>query len=183
MTAPWEETTLPIILARYQLNDIFNADEFGLFYEALPSKSLHFWGNHFSGGKHSKVRWTRLDASKALGEKIPMFLIERFASPRCFKRVCNISYRYWSQNKAWVDGTFFEKLLHEVNRKFRMEARKVVIIVNNYPAHPEFSGLKAINLQFLPPNTTPLYTADGPGGNQMCLLYHFLILLTKSIES
>ena len=42
MTAPWEETTLPTILARYQLKDIFNADEFGLFYEALPSKSLHF---------------------------------------------------------------------------------------------------------------------------------------------
>ena len=42
MTAPWEETTLPIILARYQLNDIFNADEFGLFYEALPTKSLQF---------------------------------------------------------------------------------------------------------------------------------------------
>ena len=37
MTAPWEETTLPTILARYELKDIFNADEFGLFYEALPS--------------------------------------------------------------------------------------------------------------------------------------------------
>ena len=28
MAAPWDETTLPTILARYQLNDIFNADEF-----------------------------------------------------------------------------------------------------------------------------------------------------------
>ena len=35
MTAPWEETALSTILARYQLKDIFNADEFGLFYEAL----------------------------------------------------------------------------------------------------------------------------------------------------
>ena len=41
-TAPWEEANLPTILARYHLKDIFNADEFGLFYEALPSKSLHF---------------------------------------------------------------------------------------------------------------------------------------------
>ena len=41
LTAPWEETTLPTILARYQLKDIFNVDEFGLFYETLPSKSLH----------------------------------------------------------------------------------------------------------------------------------------------
>ena len=37
MTAPWKETKLRTILARYQTNDIFNADEFGLFYEVLPS--------------------------------------------------------------------------------------------------------------------------------------------------
>ena len=30
MTAPWEETTLLTILARYQLKDNFNADGFGL---------------------------------------------------------------------------------------------------------------------------------------------------------
>ena len=29
--APWEERTLLKILTRYQLKDIFNADEFGLF--------------------------------------------------------------------------------------------------------------------------------------------------------
>ena len=42
MNAPWEEANLPTMLARYHLKDIFNADEFGLFYEALPSKSSHF---------------------------------------------------------------------------------------------------------------------------------------------
>ena len=59
------------------------------------------------------------------------------------------------------------------------------MIVDNCPAHPEFSGLKAIS----PENSVfetkyPfLYTADGSGGSQMCLLYYFLILLTKLIES
>ena len=86
MTAPWEETTLPTILARYQLKDIFNAGEFGLFYEALPSKSLHFRGKHCSGGKHCKVRLTGMAASNALGEKIPMFVIGKSASSRCFKQ-------------------------------------------------------------------------------------------------
>ena len=42
MTAPWDKTSLPAKLARYQLKDFFNADEFGLFYEALPSKSADF---------------------------------------------------------------------------------------------------------------------------------------------
>ena len=42
MTAPWKETNLPTILATYQIQNIFNADELGLFYEALPSTSLPF---------------------------------------------------------------------------------------------------------------------------------------------
>ena len=42
MTAPWKETNLPTILATYQIKDIFNAEELGLFYEALPSTSLPF---------------------------------------------------------------------------------------------------------------------------------------------
>ena len=86
MTAPWEETTLPTILARYELKDIFNADEFGLFYEALPSKSLHFRGKRCAGGKHSKVRLARMAASNALGEKLPMFVIGKSAKPRCFRQ-------------------------------------------------------------------------------------------------
>ena len=55
MTASWEETTLPTKLAGYQLKDIFNADEFGLFYEALPSKSLYFRGKRCSGGKQQSA--------------------------------------------------------------------------------------------------------------------------------
>ena len=154
MTAPWEETTLPTILARYELKDIFNADEFGLFYEALPSKSLHFRGKRCSGGKHSKVRLTGMAASNALGEKIPMFVIGKSANPICFKHVCNIPCRYRSQKKAWMDGTLFEEWLRELDRKFEMQGRKIVMIVDDCPAHPEVSGLKAIHLQFLPPNTT-----------------------------
>ena len=103
MTAPWEETTLPTILA-YQLQDIFNADEFGLFYEALPSKSLHFRSKRCSGGKHSKMRLTGMAASNTLGEKIPIIVIGKSASPRCSKHVRNLPCKYRSQKKAWMDG-------------------------------------------------------------------------------
>ena len=82
MTALREETTLPTILARCQLKDIFNADEFGLFYEGLSSKPLHFRSKRCSGGKHSKVRLTGTTGSNTLGEKIPMFVIGISVSPR-----------------------------------------------------------------------------------------------------
>ena len=90
-------------------------------------------------------------ACNALIEKILIFVIGKSASPRCFKHV---PYRYRSQKKAWMDLTLFEEWLHELDRKFKMQGRKVFMIVDNCPAHSEVSGLKAINSQFLSRNIT-----------------------------
>ena len=38
MKAPWRETTLPTMISPYDSRDIYNADEFGLFYKAFPQK-------------------------------------------------------------------------------------------------------------------------------------------------
>ena len=35
VTRYWEETSLPPKLSRFQLKDIYNAEEFGLFYQGL----------------------------------------------------------------------------------------------------------------------------------------------------
>ena len=75
MTASWFETRLPTILSNYELPDIYNADEFGLFFQALPSKSLHLKDEKCIGGKFSKVRLTGLAAANANGEKLLMFII------------------------------------------------------------------------------------------------------------
>ena len=74
MTASWFETRLPTILSNYELPDIYNADEFGLYFQALPSKSLHLKDEKCIGGKFSKVRLTGLAAANANGEKLPMFI-------------------------------------------------------------------------------------------------------------
>ena len=59
MTASWEQTHFPTILSRYELRDIYNADEFGLFYQQLPTKSFHLKGERYAGGKFSsrKCGW------------------------------------------------------------------------------------------------------------------------------
>ena len=49
MTAPWNETTPLMLLSNYKLEDIFNADEFVLFYQCLPSKTYHLSGERCSG--------------------------------------------------------------------------------------------------------------------------------------
>ena len=80
MTPSWFETRLPTILSNYELPDIYNADEFGLFFQALPSKSLHLKDEKCIVGKFSKVRLTGLAAANANGEKLPMFIIGKSKS-------------------------------------------------------------------------------------------------------
>ena len=53
MTSSWNETTSPTILPNYKLDDIFDADEFGLFYQCLPDKAHHLKGEKCSEGKKS----------------------------------------------------------------------------------------------------------------------------------
>ena len=84
MTTSWDETTLPIIVSNYKLEDIFNVDKLGLFYQALPDKTLHWMSEKCVGGKHSKTRLTGMTALNAVGEKLPMFIIGKSARPRCF---------------------------------------------------------------------------------------------------
>ena len=154
MTAPWLETTLPTILSRYPIENVFNADEFGLFYQCLPNKTFHFKKEKCSGGKHSKVRLTGMAAGNAKGERLPMFAIGNAKNPRCFKGVKSIPCRYRAQAKSWMSSELFEEWIKELDRSFGVQKRKIALIVDNCPAHPTVTGLEWIELIFLPPNTT-----------------------------
>ena len=53
-----------------------------------------------------------------------------------------------------MTSDLFEEWVRELDRKFQREDRKIALIVENCPAHPDINDLKAIELVFLPPNTT-----------------------------
>ena len=89
LTAPWMETTLPTIISHYNSRDTHNADEFGLFYKALPTKSMHLKDEKCSGSKNSKIRLTGLAAANMCGENIPMFVTGKSDKLRCFKGIKN----------------------------------------------------------------------------------------------
>ena len=152
MGAPWEQTTLPTILSKYDLNQTYNADEFGMFYRAQPNKSLHLKNENCVGGKYSNL--TGLTAANAVGEKLPLFVTGKSKKPRCFKHIKHLPCRYRSQKKGWMDSILFEEWVREVDRRFTKEGRKIVLLVDNCPAHPSIDNLVSTELIFLPPNTT-----------------------------
>ena len=139
---------------KYDLKDIFNADGFGLFYQCLPNKTYHFKGQKCSGEKNSKVRLTGMVAGNAIGEKCPMFVTGNSKTPRCFKHKKNLPCKYKSQKKSRMDSHIFEEWVRKLDRTFPMEGRKIVLLIDDCPAHPSVSNLTNVQLVFLPPNTT-----------------------------
>ena len=107
-----------------------------------------------SGGKYSKVRLTGMTAGNEIGEKRPMFVIGKSKTPRCFKHIKNLPCKYKPQKKSWMDSQIFEVWVCKLDRTFRMEGRKIAILIDNCPAHPSVSNLTNFQLVFLLPNAT-----------------------------
>ena len=136
------------------MRDIYNADEFGLFYQQLPTKSFHLKSERCARGKFSKVCLTDLAAGNGVGEKLPMLVIGKAEKPRCFEGVKSLPCQYKSQKKSWIDPEIFSYYARRLDAKLHVAGRKVALNIDNFPVHANVDNLKAIELVFLPPNTT-----------------------------
>ena len=104
----WKEK-LPSIVDGYR--NIYNMDETGLFYHALPEKSLREKGGSCSGGKKSKDRITASLCVNTVGDFEKTFVIGHSENPRCFKNIsaCNLPVIYKANKKAWMTSALFEE--------------------------------------------------------------------------
>lgn len=155
----------------YSLENIYNADETGLNWKALPRKTLASRKESAAPGcKISKDRITAVACANAAGtHRLPMLVIGKSKKPRCFKHV-NMSAMpvvYMSQKNAWMDcPTFIEWFstvfvpsvkAHQLKNGKR---EKTLLILDNAPSHPSCEILtekdEFIKVMFLPPNVTSL---------------------------
>lgn len=151
------------------LTQIFNADETGLNYKMLPSKTLAgAKERQVSGFKQSKERVTVMVCSNADGSlKLPLVVIGKYANPRKLKNIPKniLPVYYTNQKSAWMDSNIFEKWFKEefVPRvsAFLKEKKlplKAILYLDNAPCHPSAETLSVndIKVYYLPPNTTSL---------------------------
>ena len=110
----------------YTQNQVFNADETGLWWRLLPSRALiHCGEREAKNFKKSKERVTLLACSNAAGTcRLPLTFIHTSAKPRCFKHMDmnSLPVHYYSQKKAWMDSTLFESWFHD---RFMPYAKKL----------------------------------------------------------
>lgn len=153
----WLKHTWPALSENYQASDIFNADETGLFYNMTPDKTMKFKGEKCTGGKMSKTRLTIMVAANMTGTcKKKLMVIGKSKKPRCFKNVHNLPVAYESNKKAWMTSAIFEKWLRDWDAQLKLKQRKILLLIDNCPAHPNVPNLQCIKLVFLPPNVTSI---------------------------
>ncbi|XP_056649105.1 tigger transposable element-derived protein 4-like [Diorhabda sublineata] len=146
---------LPLLLRNYSADDILNADETGLFYNCLPDKTFTLKGESCHGGKLSKERITILLGANMSGtEKLPILLIGKSKSPRCFKGVKTLPVNYQNNEKAWMTSIIFSDWLRNLNQEMKAQKRKILMFVDNCTAHNNMPELSHIKLVYLPAYTT-----------------------------
>ena len=143
---------LSSICEGYAPQNIFNADETGLYYRALPNKSMTVKGQTNRGGKNSKERITVLLCCSATGEKMKPFIIGKSQHPRCF-RGKTIPNMYAANKNSWMTSALFKMWLGKLNNKMKAEGRNILLFLDRCTAHPDVE-LSHVKLRFLPPNTT-----------------------------
>ena len=150
------KTRLHNLTNGYEATDIFNCDETGLYFKALPTKTLAASGDGAKGTKVSKDRLTILFACSATGEKLQPLLIGKSANPRALKNVQRnrLGVTYVANKKAWMTSAIFTDWLHKINADMKRKRRHILLFLDNATSHPPDLTLSNIKLCYLPPNTT-----------------------------
>ena len=68
MVNAWKETSLPTILTHYDLKDIYNADEFGLFYKCMTDKTMPTQIRKVLRWKVNKIRIISMGVANVVGD-------------------------------------------------------------------------------------------------------------------
>lgn len=154
----WKTKNLHDILKQYTSDNIFNADETGFYFRALPDTTYvqKSQRRNARGIKLAKDRLTILVCCSMAGEKIKPLVIGKSKNPRCLKNVRILPVLYKSSSNAWMTKDIWSEWLKEWDKNLRKENRNILLLIDNCSAHVDVSGLTYINVVRLPPNTTSL---------------------------
>lgn len=152
----------------YLPQQVFNADETGLFWKKMPTRTFLSKNEKTAPGfKAAKDRITILFCANASGHMMKPMFVNKSMNPRALKGKDKDRLPvYWRANKkAWVTSTLFldwfkncflleaERYLSSISLPF-----KCLLLIDNAPGHPATLTSQNPNVQvvFLPPNTTSL---------------------------
>lgn len=63
---------------------------------------------------------------------------------------------YENNKRDWMTSEVFRKFLFKWDTELKLKKQKILLLVDNCPAHPDVKPLQQIKLVFLPANTTSI---------------------------
>ncbi len=137
---------------------MFNMDETGFFFCALPNSTLSHVKQSCKGGKQGKDRIIVVLTCSTLGEKLPPWIIGKSKNPRAFCKqdMSKLKVKYINNAKAWMTNPIFNQYLKELDEYFKRKGRKIMFFLDNTPVHivDEATNLMNVELRYFPPNLT-----------------------------
>jgi hypothetical protein len=150
-------------------DNVYNADETGLYWKKMPTKSLVSKNEQSAPGfKASKSRITAMVCANITGShKLPLLVIGKSKNPRCFKGIKTLPVTYKNQTNSWMSSDIFvewyEKIFIPQVKKHQRETGNqgnVLLLIDNATCHPSTLSLERekgkFKVLFLPPNVTSI---------------------------
>lgn len=149
----------------YKQDNIYNADETGVYWKVVPDSTLALAGEKQAfGTKMPKERITPLVCANSSGRhKIDLLAIGKSARPRGFPVILPVKYQ--SSKKAWMTREIFEwwydyVFIPQVEdfQSSNNSPGNVLLVLDNAPVHHKSTNFDRKNgkfkVVFLPPNVT-----------------------------
>lgn len=181
----WLTTSWPQIRAGYPSWDVFSAVETGLFFRILPPEAETFHRERCQQGQLAADRITVLVIANMVGdEKRPLVVVGRHRQPACFEGVTTLPVTYEANERCWMTQTIFFDVLKRWDAELAKRKRKVLLLVDQCPAHvaPSKHILRNIELVNPPPNTAGALLPMDRGVVQGLKRYYRKIFLVNSLE-
>lgn len=165
----WLSNEWPRITAEYSPQDIYNADETGLYFRAMPEHTFLFKNNPSKGFEELKEHVTVLCCISMVGEKRDLVVIGKSKNPQCFTGVKKFPVEYFANANAWMTREIFYNWLVRWDLELK---RKIILLIDNCTAHTENFPLRNIKIVYVPSNTAFLIQPCEQGITQTLKAYY-----------
>ena len=178
------------LLVGYDVKNIFNMDEAGLFFRAIPSHSYYIKDSgdprQINRGSKAMKAKERLTIILCTGEfKLEPVIIGSAKKPRCFKDSPS-PLPYFHQKNSWNDRVNFDRWWKEVFLpKIRLWTKEpVALILDGFSGHSDDCNdpLGQVKLIKLPPNVTSIYQPLDQGIIAVLKARYICTLLGKMVQ-
>ncbi|XP_066137377.1 jerky protein homolog-like [Euwallacea fornicatus] len=195
LVQPFKEKLIKIIKELdLRMEQIYNADESGLYWKMLPEKTYAAsYEKSAPGIKTEKQRITFLACTNANGShKIKPLVIGKAQNPRSFKNF-KVPVDYDCSKTAWMTSGIFLKWFHKrfvpQVKNFLKEQKlpiKALLLLDNAPCHPPEQQLRSrdgsIFVMYMPPNVTSIIQPMDQNIIRLTKLYYRKFLLSSVLS-